>query len=79
MGFIRHKRISSEKSMWYQWRWFISSVVCNTVAQEVIEGCVGKKNGSFPYWYCDYCQRISFGLDSYALQHMKAPVPVLCW
>lgn len=79
VGVYIKKRVSSEKSVWYHWRWFISSVVCDTVAQEELEGCVGKKNGSFPCLYCDNCQRMRFGLDSYALQHMKAPVPILCW
>lgn len=70
------KKKSGKNPLWYHWRWFISSVVCDTVAQEELEGCSGKKFTSFPCLYCNSCQRLRFSLDTYGMQQMKAPVPM---
>ena len=42
-GVYIKKRISPYHYVWYHWRWFISSFICDTVAQEQLEGCAGKK------------------------------------
>ena len=41
-GVYIKKRISPYHYVWYHWRWFISSFICDTVAQEQLEGCAGK-------------------------------------
>lgn len=57
--------------VWHHWRWFISSIVCDTVAEEELEGCSGKKNSTFPCLYDRECQRLRLSLDTYGFQQMK--------
>lgn len=70
------KKRDGNSPLWFHWRWFISSVICDTVAQEQLEGCSGKKGTTFPCVYCDSCQRLCLSVDTYGMQQMNVPVPM---
>lgn len=65
-GFYTQVKIHNKK-VWYHWKWFIGSVICDTVAQEELIGCLNKKFTSKPCVFCD-TDRVRFNPELYLHQ-----------
>lgn len=65
-GFWTKVRISQKKSVWYHWRWFIGSIVCDTVAQEELIGFLNKKFTEKPCVFCN-ADRVRYNPELYIL------------
>lgn len=65
-----------KEEKWVHYRWAIANVVCDTVAQEELNGLPGKKLSPYPCLFNKECKTQRFCLDSYSFTDLCSPAPI---